>query len=286
MHMVMLPPSPQFSWLGFGLQVPSDGASLCAYRRATNVGISVVLKGRRFARWIHRGHEVRWRASTGAVHFAPADDDFHTYLMKSDVGCDLYTFWIPSDHLASWSAAEGVDAPVEWRRLAIDDDRVLRPCMNRLARSVIDLGAGSGTEDDETARCLVLRLAELHGGAAPHWRKDRSVFDGRTLRSLVVYIDEHLRVAPSLSDVAALVGMSPSHFARKFRQSLGVSLSGFVNLRRVQASLESLKNGLKPLAIVAIEAGFSSQSHFTRVFGKLTGMTPAKYRKQFRRTVR
>lgn len=250
MSTVQLPPSPQFSWLGFGLHVPSDGASLCAYRRATTVGISVVMNGRRFARWIHRGHEVGWKASTGAVHFTPADDDFHTYFMRSDIGCDLYTFWIPSAQLASWSASEGVDAPVEWRRLTIEDDRVLRPCMTRLARSATDVGAGSASDDDETARCLFLRLAELHGGAAPQWRKDKSVFDGGALRSLLVYIDAHLRLPPSLSDVAALVGMSPSHFARKFRRSLGLSLGEFMNLRRVQACLRSLQKGLTPLAVL------------------------------------
>ncbi|MBM4013222.1 MAG: helix-turn-helix transcriptional regulator [Planctomycetes bacterium] len=38
----------------------------------------------------------------------------------------------------------------------------------------------------------------------------------------------------------------------------------------------------RPLASVALDLGFSSQSHFTRLFSSLTGMTPAKYRKQFR----
>lgn len=40
-----------------------------------------------------------------------------------------------------------------------------------------------------------------------------------------------------------------------------------------------------PLASVALDLGFSSQSHFTRLFSSLTGMTPAKYRKQVRPVV-
>jgi len=40
-----------------------------------------------------------------------------------------------------------------------------------------------------------------------------------------------------------------------------------------------------PLARIALDLGFSSQSHFSRLFSDLTGMTPAKHRKQFRRTV-
>ena len=101
---------------------------------------------------------------------------------------------------------------------------------------------------------------------------------------LTAYVDEHLRIAPSLSDMSIRVGMSPSHFARKFRQSTGLSMGRFVNRRRIRWSLETLKTG-SSLASVGLDLGFSSQSHFTRIFSGLTGMTPAKYQKQFRRIV-
>ena len=51
------------------------------------------------------------------------------------------------------------------------------------------------------------------------------------------------------------------------------------------ASMESLKDQSLPIAHVALELGFASQAHFTCVFSGLTGMTPAKYRKQFKRVV-
>jgi AraC family transcriptional regulator len=83
-----------------------------------------------------------------------------------------------------------------------------------------------------------------------------------------------------LGEMGPLVGISPSHFARKFRQSTGLSLHRFVNLRRIQASFPLLRAREIPLAHVAIDLGFASQSHFTRLFSEQTGMTPAKYRKQ------
>jgi AraC family transcriptional regulator len=49
--------------------------------------------------------------------------------------------------------------------------------------------------------------------------------------------------------------------------------------------LVTLKSDATTLTRVALDLGFSSQSHFTRLFSDLTGMTPAKYRKQFKRTV-
>jgi AraC family transcriptional regulator len=81
------------------------------------------------------------------------------------------------------------------------------------------------------------------------------------------------------------VGISPSYFGRKFRQSTGLSLHRFVNRRRILASLNLLKDQSLPLAHTALELGFSSQSHLTRLFSAMTGMTPAKYRKQVKQTV-
>jgi len=78
--------------------------------------------------------------------------------------------------------------------------------------------------------------------------------------------------------------MSPSHFAKKFRQSTGLSLNRFVNRRRIIRSLETLKTDVS-LASIALDLGFASQSHFTRLFSHMTGMTPAKYQKSFKRTV-
>ena len=81
------------------------------------------------------------------------------------------------------------------------------------------------------------------------------------------------------------MGLSPSHFAKKFRCSTGLSLLRLVNRRRILASLDVLKDRSQPLAHVALELGFSSQAHFTYLFRSLTGMTPAKYQKQVRPTV-
>jgi len=137
---------------------------------------------------------------------------------------------------------------------------------------------------DEAARCLVLRLAELMGVGRPDWHADSSVFDRRQLAGMVDYIDTHLKLAPTLGEMGTRAGLSSSHFAKKFRTSTGLSLHRFINRRRIRASFNLLRAGAPSLAGVALDLGFSSQSHFTRLFSDLTGMTPAKYRKQCCRT--
>ena len=156
--------------------------------------------------------------------------------------------------------------------------------MDKLTAPARPDGDAEDLRKDEVARRLVLRLFELSGAGTPDWNDDVSIFDRRTLGGLTAYVDEHLRNAPSLGDMSMRVGMSPSHFSKKFRQSTGLSMCRFVNRRRIWRSLETLKTD-SSLASVALDLGFSSQSHFTRIFSGLTGMTPAKYQKQFRRTV-
>jgi AraC family transcriptional regulator len=97
------------------------------------------------------------------------------------------------------------------------------------------------------------------------------------------YVDAHLQRLVPLDELALLPGMSASHFAKKFRVSAGLSLQRFVNRRRLRAAMPMLETGSTPLSTIALDLGFSSQSHFTRLFGEMTGMTPARFRRQFGR---
>ena len=90
---------------------------------------------------------------------------------------------------------------------------------------------------------------------------------------------------PSSPPTMTLVGLSPSHCARKVRHKEGLSLGRFVNRRRLARALVVLRKDSTSLSQVALDLGFSSQSHFTRLFSTLVGMTPAKYRKTFTPTV-
>lgn len=137
---------------------------------------------------------------------------------------------------------------------------------------------------DATSRRLLMRLLELSGGRVPDWRCDSSHFDRKTMDILTEFIESRLKNAPSLSETSRLVALSASHFAAKFRNTTGLSLHRYVNARRVQASLSFLRNTTTPVSLLAADLGFSSQSHFNRVFLQLTGMTPVKYRKQMRPT--
>ena len=277
---------PHLSWLGYHFEVEPGTPCTCSWslHQAAHA-LHFVIDGGGPVSWIHRGKEVRYAMRANSFHYLPADQDRHGIVANVPQGVRSYTLFLPMRHLDEAVAAENMGRRVEYQRLLVHDDPILRACMLRLANRVPEHDGNHHHEMDEVARRLVLRLVRLSGGGTPDWHDDASVFDQRTLRHLVEHVDAHLKVAPSLDELARRVGLSPSHFARKFRQSTGLSLHRFVNRRRICASLELLKDQSVSLAHAALDLGFSSQSHFTRLFSDLTSMTPARYQKQFKRVM-
>ena len=99
------------------------------------------------------------------------------------------------------------------------------------------------------------------------------------LRAVIEYIHEHLDAELSLDHLAAVAHVSPYHFARLFKHSTGLPPHQYVIARRVERAKELLRDRDRlPLADVAAEVGFSSQSHFTRHFKRLVGVTPRRFR--------
>jgi AraC family transcriptional regulator len=87
-------------------------------------------------------------------------------------------------------------------------------------------------------------------------------------------IDQDLRL-PALANVAA---MSMYDFARRFKETLGISPHAYVLSRRI-AWARAMLTGRENLANVALACGFSSQSHLTTVFRQSLGVTPGAYRR-------
>jgi AraC family transcriptional regulator len=84
----------------------------------------------------------------------------------------------------------------------------------------------------------------------------------------------------TLSALAAEAGVHPVYLAAAFRRAFGVSVGGYVRARRVEAARLALCDPGRPIAEIALSLGFTSQSHFTRVFREHSGQTPLAYRRR------
>lgn len=118
----------------------------------------------------------------------------------------------------------------------------------------------------EVVSCLGPRAIALTGGLPAH-----------LLRRIDDWIDAHLDQPIRLARIAALADLSPFHLHRMFRMARGMPLHGWVTARRIDRARAMLA-GPAPLCEIAQACGFSSQSHFTRVFRDHTALTPAAYR--------
>jgi transcriptional regulator GlxA family with amidase domain len=83
-----------------------------------------------------------------------------------------------------------------------------------------------------------------------------------------------------IADLARQCGVSAGHFSRAFKQSAGVPPHQWLLEQRVERAQHLLVASQAPIATIAQECGFADQSHMTRVFDRITGTTPGRWRRQ------
>ena len=275
-----LPPHLHHSWLSVWVQSDPTAHPLRVDMESVAHTVSLTCRGRHRVRWSCRRREQTWDEAAGCVNFTPATGEQNSFLTTPSADFASVVLVIPRSHLGHLLASEGCDPPGEFHHLTVAADPVLQRCLRQLTVTAAEAPAGD-CRRDEAARRLVLRLAECSGTRPPEWFADEGSFDRRSLEMLVGEIDSVLDRGPRLSDLALLVGLSPSHFAHKFRISTGFSLGRLVQYRRVQAALVGLRDRNCSVSQLALKLGFSSRSHFSRIFRQHTGLTPTAYRRLF-----
>jgi AraC family transcriptional regulator len=160
-------------------------------------------------------------------------------------------------------------------------DPVLRGLVQGLRRDV-----ATGPDEDPLYRQTVLqslavRLLRRHS-VRPPTAPDTGALSRPRLRRVEEYVRAHLDDDLALEDLAQEVGLSKYHFSRRFKRRTGQSPYQFVIYERVRTARRLLRNTTRPLAQIAFDVGFSSQSHFTRTFKRHVGVPPGRYRAAWR----
>ncbi len=113
-----------------------------------------------------------------------------------------------------------------------------------------------------------VRPAPSKGGLAP-WqeRKVRSHIDGRLDTKILI------------EDLADLVSLSTTHFCRAFKTSFHATPHAYIVQQRVQRAQDLMRATRSPLSQIALDCGFSDQTHLSKLFRRLTGRTPNAWRR-------
>lgn len=123
---------------------------------------------------------------------------------------------------------------------------------------------------DEAKRTFCRQVAVPRG---------RAVSDPRIQRA-IRYLEDHLNQKISLQQLATQAGLSREYFCTLFHQQTGKTVFAYLRWARVQLAKEMLATTETSLAAIASLLGFSSQSHFQRVFREVEGGTPFLYRRR------
>lgn len=134
---------------------------------------------------------------------------------------------------------------------------------------------------DYLARAIVARLIRRHSSASlvPSPAAAPQQRGGRQIGKAIDFMEAHLERSLDLATIAEAAGISPSHFARRFRATVGKAPHQYLIQIRIDRAKRLLSESDKGIAEIAFACGFASQEHLTRLFKRTCGLTPAGFRK-------
>jgi AraC family transcriptional regulator len=155
-------------------------------------------------------------------------------------------------------------------------DPLLSQIVTSLAEE-IDGGFADRILIESLGNALCIRIAQRFVGHLPLPTSNRGLSPER-LRRVRDYVEAHLDKHLSLTVLADIACLSPYHFSRSFKESVGVGPQRYVIRRRLERAKTLLRRTHQPLALIAQEAGFADQSHLNSIFRREMGVTPGRFR--------
>lgn len=92
------------------------------------------------------------------------------------------------------------------------------------------------------------------------------------------YIYDHLHTRITIHDLSGYVNLNPSYLSRLFKKETGMTVSAYIQNKKIETAQNMLIYSDYTLSQISSTLAFPSQSYFTEIFHKRTGMTPTKYR--------
>jgi AraC family transcriptional regulator len=211
------------------------------------------------------------------VHAIGSDKrvDFDTWpgvLAYTPPGIDVFSeSALGGEYLvARWA---GADVLPTRQRVEMPGNRGAMAIGRRIRHELLSSSSEPLALEQLTLQFVGLRRHMPMVGTFPH----RSLF-GPVLERIA---DEYARPL-TLSDLAQSVNQTPLQFLRDFTRAVGMTPHAFITETRLRASRQMLAHSDTPIALIALQCGFSHQSHMGTAFRRILGMTPSEYRRVHR----
>ena len=218
----------------------------------------------------------------GAVHTATVGqvvvfnpNEAHTGEAASTQGWRFRMFYLDADLMRkAVEDMSGKPADIPFFQAPIIDHPDTAAMLRNLHISLED-----GAFQLERESKFLWTLAEFAKRHADAPTKERVIGDERSVvRHVREYLEAHSTENVSLDSIVALSGLSAYHLIRVFRKEVGLPPHAYLEQVRINRARELLRAGFG-ITDVALTTGFTDQSHFSKHFKKMTGVTPGQYRK-------
>ncbi len=223
---------------------------------------------------VREGESGAWRTTTMPSQSLLIPSGFPTH-WHYDGTVDFAVIYFP-DRIAGVAQRLGLIAAKATEPILFSDALVSALAM----QLVRELHKGQGSDERFMAMLAPVMLEQIYrvlttpetGGLNP-----RHIHYAR-LQAVLAHIRDHLGEDLSVSLLAAKAGVSVAHFRRLFQEAVGTPPHRYVLSTRLEQARKLLASTRLPIARIADECGFSSQSHFTACFRTAHASTPAEYR--------
>lgn len=161
--------------------------------------------------------------------------------------------------------------------LVFSTDSAERYSIHQLINKIYDEHKNPGLCSWERLHTLLnLLLLTIMRSATKIEKKENK----NVLSELIQYIYDHYQEDITLDQLSERFFLSPFHLCRKFKQATGNTITQYINTTRILNAQRMMLETNKNFTQISKETGFSSSTHFNRVFKTVTGMTPSENRKQ------
>ena len=204
--------------------------------------------------------------------FVPAGHEYHECQDLRSLSRVTYFYFDPAK-MPVVSATAAVDlAPRLYFENAALWDTALK------LTKLIESGSADQLYVEALGTVLAHELARLEFGTAPGpGARPRRAAPAWQQRIVTDYIEDHLDKQISLATLAQLVRLSPYHFCRAFKQSLGIPPHRYHTSRRIERAKTLLAKPAPSVTDIGFAVGLSQTSSFTAAFRRATGFTPTGY---------
>lgn len=157
-------------------------------------------------------------------------------------------------------------------------DRKIENLVQLMLSELNNGGFAQGLYLESLGSILCIHLLRQYSTVKPIIRQSTGGLAPTKLTHILDYIHGHLDRDLKLATIAQQVDLSQYYFASQFKQSMGMTPHQYVNQQRIEKAKRLLKTKKLSISEIALDCGFSSQSHLTKVFRHYIGTTPKAYR--------